>query len=274
MSRTSSSTEGSNSREVSPTSPSAKVQFDSALPDGTKKFLQFHVITATLSEKASGKRPASSFIGMAVGKHNYTTSTVNGRDSDPVWHDNLGPMWLKDDTKITFKLRSRSLPLVPAQTIATTKTYKVHELIELQKDLYDRNCTIKLPLEPPSTSNSPPSSPRNTKNTQGSNTSALIINLRLPSSAETATEEVARARVRSNSVRLEQQQLQQRLEQQQQQQQSQQTQRHGLLLKPDDIDSEEDLRLEIDRKAALGESSGSEAVVYKTIEIIPRITVN
>ncbi|KAF9268476.1 hypothetical protein L218DRAFT_1072974 [Marasmius fiardii PR-910] len=271
MSRKSSSTEGSNSQEVSPISPSGKVQFDSAIPDETKKFLQFHVITATLSEKASGKRPALSFIGMTVGKHNYTTSTVNGRDSDPVWHDNLGPMWVKNDTRITFKLKSRSLPLVPAQTLATTKTYKVHELIQLQKDLYDRNCTIKIPLEFGSTSTSPPPSSRNAKNTTKTTTSStasssmLIINLRLPSSAQTATEEVARARARSNSVRLEQQQREQQLQQPQ-------PQRHGLTLKPNDIDSGEDLRLAIDSKATSLEDP-SEAVV-ETIEIVPRITVN
>ncbi|KAL0577683.1 hypothetical protein V5O48_004287 [Marasmius crinis-equi] len=264
MSRTSSSTEASNTPSISPASSTLRVQFDSPTSEVAKRFLQFHVISAGLSEKASGKRPASSFVVMSYGngKNNYTTSTVNCKDSDPVWHDNLGPLWLKEDVKITFRLRHRSLPLVPAQTVATTKTFTVRELIEQQKDLYDLNSTIKLPLE--FTSASPPPSPKRSKPaaTTPQNTKYLILNLRLPSSTETASEEVAKARARSNSVLLEQQQAAAT---------TLPPSSQGLTLKTSDIDSGEDLRLAIDRKAAL-EMHGEPEQVVETISIIPRIT--
>lgn len=205
-SRTSSSTQDSAPLPIT----NAKVVQFTTTSNERKRFIQFHVIsTVGLSEKASGKRPATSFVGMTVDKQYYTTSTVSSKDSDPVWHDNLGPIWLKDDAKITFKVKHRTMPLLPAQAYATTKTFRVQELIEQQKDLFDRNCSIDLPLRTESS---------------GSTASKLTINIRIVSSAESANEEVAKARARSNSIKQE-------------------AAAHANGLKSEDIDSGEDLRL-------------------------------
>ncbi|KAK7036522.1 hypothetical protein VNI00_011719 [Paramarasmius palmivorus] len=254
-SRTSSSTQDSAPLPMT----NAKVVQFTTTSNERKRFIQFHgtmlpalhidrsltipnsfvatVISAVgLSEKASGKRPATSFVGMTVDKQYYTTSTVSSKDSDPIWHDNLGPIWLKDDAKITFKVKHRTMPLLPAQAYATTKTFRVQELVEQQKDLFDRNCCtfqskraalipllaaeyltrtalldigIDLPLRIESS---------------GSTASKLTINIRIVSSAESANEEVAKARARSNSIKQE-------------------AAAHANGLKSEDIDSGEDLRL-------------------------------
>ncbi|ESK97234.1 hypothetical protein Moror_17890 [Moniliophthora roreri MCA 2997] len=184
-SRTSSSTQ--DSAPLPSTSPRV-VQFTTTGND-RKHFMQFHVISAVgLSEKASGKRPATSFVGMTVGKHYYTTSTVSSKESDPVWHDNLGPIWLNYDAKVTFKVKYRTMPLLPVQTFASTKAYRLQELVEQQADIWDRNCSIDLPLRLESA---------------GPTTSKLTINIRAVSSAESAFEEVAKARARSNSIKQE-----------------------------------------------------------------------
>ncbi|KAJ8076643.1 hypothetical protein PM082_001066 [Marasmius tenuissimus] len=263
MSRTSSSTEASsNTPSISPASSSLRVHFDAPTTEIGKRFLQFHVISAGLSEKASGKRPASSFVEMSYGngKSVYTTSTVNCKTSDPIWHDNLGPVWLKEDAFITFRVRHRTIPMLKASTIASTRAYRVHELIDQQKDLYDLKSTIQLPLE--FTSSSPPTSPNETKRTKAlgaqTNIKYLTINLRSPSSTESATEEVAKAHARRNSIRHEQQHT---------------PVTTAVLppatLKSSDTDSGEDLRLAIDRKAAL-ELQG-EAKQIETIAIVPTI---